>query len=94
MNKNVGGYDRLVRFVIGPILIVVGAAALAGLFTLAAGTLGLVFAAALLLVGAVLTVTAITQKCPLNSVLGFDTYKSESASESAAEDVGTGTRSN
>ncbi|RDZ56719.1 DUF2892 domain-containing protein, partial [Haloferax sp. Atlit-12N] len=42
MEKNVGGYDRITRAVLGPVLIVVGAASLAGFLTIAAGTLGLV----------------------------------------------------
>jgi hypothetical protein len=76
MDKNVGGYDRLARFVVGPILLVVGLAAAGGLLSLAAGTAGLALAAVAILVGAILTVTAITQKCPLNSLLGLDTYRS------------------
>ncbi|MFC7028356.1 DUF2892 domain-containing protein [Halomicroarcula sp. GCM10025324] len=74
MEKNVGGLDRIARLVLGPALLLVGVAALAGLFTLAAGTTGLVVAGLLLVVGAVLTVTALTQKCPLNSLIGLDTY--------------------
>ena len=85
MEKNVGGYDRTARFVVGPLLILVGAAALAGLFTVAAGTLGLAVAAVLVLVGAILTYTGYTQRCPLNSMLGMNTYR-ESRVE-AAEDV-------
>lgn len=84
MEKNVGGYDRIARFVVGPVLLVVGLAAFAGLLTLAAGTLGLVLAGAAVLVGAVLLVTAATQKCPLNSVVGMNTYQDE-VGESADE---------
>ena len=87
MNKNVGGYDRIVRFVVGPVLVLVGAASLVGLITLAAGTLGVVFAAGVLLVGAVLTVTAVTRKCPLNSVLGFDTYRGRPRTGSNRDDA-------
>ncbi|KTG29680.1 YgaP family membrane protein [Haloferax profundi] len=81
MEKNVGGYDRIARFIVGPVLIIVGAAALAGFLTIATGTLGLVVAGAALLVGAVLTTTAVTQKCPLNNALGFNTYKGATKTE-------------
>ncbi|ELZ75194.1 DUF2892 domain-containing protein [Haloferax larsenii] len=84
MEKNVGGYDRIARAILGPVLIIVGAAALAGFLTIAAGTLGLVIAGALLLVGAVLATTAVTQKCPLNDALGFNTYKGEMKAETEA----------
>lgn len=87
MEKNVGGYDRIARFVVGPVLIVVGAAAFGGLLTLAAGTLGLVLAGVAVLVGAVLTVTAATQKCPLNSVIGMNTYREPSTRQSASEEA-------
>ncbi|MFC6951735.1 DUF2892 domain-containing protein [Halorubellus litoreus] len=75
MQKNVGGYDRIARFVLGPILVIVGLAHVLEVFAIASGTLGLGIAVAAILVGAVFLVTAATQKCPLNSVLGFDTYK-------------------
>ena len=81
MEKNVGGYDRTARFVVGPILLLVGLASFGGLLTLAAGTLGLVLAAVALLVGLVLTTTAVTQTCPLNSVLGVNTYRGEPETE-------------
>ncbi|ELZ94807.1 hypothetical protein C440_07022 [Haloferax mucosum ATCC BAA-1512] len=84
MEKNVGGYDRIARAVLGPALIIVGAAALAGFLTIAAGTLGVVIAVAALLVGAVLATTAVTQKCPLNDALDFNTYK-----ETQNTDAGT-----
>lgn len=92
MEKNVGGMDRIARFVIGPVLIVVGVAAIAGLFSLAAGTTGLVLAALLLIVGAVLTTTALTQKCPLNSLIGLNTFRS-SDTRSSSDDVGPESRS-
>jgi hypothetical protein len=85
MEKNVGGYDRIVRFVVGPILILTGGAALGGLVSLAAGTLGLVLAGVAVLVGGVLTVTATTQKCPLNSAIGLDTYERQPARQSSDE---------
>ena len=76
MEKNVGGYDRTARLVLGPILVLVGAAWFAGLgLPAAATTLALAGAAILALVGVVFAVTGYTQKCPLNSVLGMDTYR-------------------
>ena len=87
MEKNVGGYDRIVRFVAGPLLVVVGLAALGGFITLWSGTLGVVAAAILALVGAVLLTTAATQKCPLNAALGMDTYSPKTASETGTDEV-------
>jgi hypothetical protein len=75
MEKNVGGYDRIARAVVGPVLVVVGLAALGGFLTLAAGLTGTVVAAVLVLVGLVLSVTAVTRKCPLNRALGLNTYR-------------------
>ena len=88
MEKNVGGFDRTARFVVGPILIVVGLAAFGGLFTLAAGTLGLVLATVALLVGLVLATTAVTRKCPLNRALGLNTYRKEAEAGSTDTDSG------
>jgi hypothetical protein len=90
MQKNVGGFDRTARFVVGPILIIVGLAAFGGLITLAAGTLGLVIAAVALLVGLVLAATAVTQKCPLNDLLGIDTYRGETETETGTTETGPG----
>ena len=85
MEKNVGGIDRIARFVIGPVLVVVGLLAILGLFSLAAGTTGLLLAAILLVVGAVLTTTAFTQKCPLNSLIGLNTFRSTDTQPSSDE---------
>ena len=87
MEKNVGGYDRSARFVLGPLLIIVGAAAFAGIITLSTGTLGLVLAGVAVLIGAVLTVTATTQKCPLNSTIGLNTYEDRSADQSVSDEA-------
>jgi|AntRauTorckE6833_2_1112554.scaffolds.fasta_scaffold05488_6 hypothetical protein len=75
MQKNVGGYDRITRFVLGPILVVLGLAHVLELLVIASGTLGLGIAIAAILVGAVFLATATTQTCPLNHVLGIDTYR-------------------
>lgn len=87
MQKNVGGYDRSVRFVLGPILILVGIAAFGGFITLSAGALGLVLAGAAVVVGAVFTATAATQKCPLNAAIGMNTYKERPGSQSPPEET-------
>jgi hypothetical protein len=75
MEKNVGGYDRIGRFVIGAVLVVAGAVGIAGEMSLAVGPLSTVVVGALLaLVGVVLLVTGATQTCPINSVVGLNTY--------------------
>jgi hypothetical protein len=68
MNPNVGGIDRTLRLTVGPILALVGAVGLLG-----ALPLGTAVGAALLVAGAVLTVTGATRRCPLNSLLGVNT---------------------
>lgn len=88
MKKNVGGYDRMVRFVVGPVLLVVGLAGLGGLLTLATGTIGVALAVAALLVGAVFIVTATVQRCPLNRALGIDTYEGGASAGGGADDAG------
>jgi hypothetical protein len=74
MNKNVGGYDRIGRFVVGAVLLVGGVAGYAGLLRIAVGPVPqALLALVLVLIGAVLLVTGYTQKCPINSVLGMNT---------------------
>jgi hypothetical protein len=74
MNKNVGGYDRIGRFVVGAVLLVGGVAGYAGLLRIAVGPVPqALMALVLVLIGAVLLVTGYTQKCPINSVLGMNT---------------------
>lgn len=74
MDKNVGGLDRTARLVAGPLLVVVGAASLAGVLNLGiAGTVGVLIGATLLIAGGILSVTGATQKCPANEVVGLDT---------------------
>ena len=87
MQKNVGGYDRSARFVLGPVLIVLGVAAFSGVLTLAAGTVGLVLAGVAVLIGAVLTVTAATQKCPLNTVIGLNTYRESTPDQPSTDET-------
>ena len=85
MQKNVGGYDRLARFVLGPLLIVVGGVILAGLWSPIAGTTAVAVSAVAILVGLVFVVTATTQKCPLNKLLGLNTYRPPSDEDTGQE---------
>lgn len=70
MNRNVGGLDRKARLVLGPLLLVVAAVSFIGFLAVSP-----VIAAIAFVVGAVLLVTGITQRCPANSILGVDTCK-------------------
>jgi hypothetical protein len=77
MEKNVGGYDRIGRFVIGALLVVGGIAGYAGMLRLAVGPVPqALMALILVLVGVILVVTGYTQKCPINSVLKINTSRS------------------
>jgi NAD/NADP transhydrogenase beta subunit len=79
MEQNVGGYDRLGRFVIGTLLVVGGIAGYTGLFRVAVGPLPQALVALLLvLIGAILVLTGYTRTCPINSVLKINTYRSRS----------------
>jgi len=77
MQKNVGGYDRIARLILGPALIIVVAAVFGGYLTLASGLLGAAILWIGLLVGAVFVVTGATQKCPINRLLGFNTFRGD-----------------
>lgn len=68
MEQNVGGLDRTVRLVLGPLLVLVGLAAVVELLPL-----GMPIAAGALLVGLIFVVTGLTRTCVLNSLLGIDT---------------------
>lgn len=73
MEMNVGGYDRLGRFVIGAVLVLVGIAGYAGVVPVAVGPIPQALLSLILVVaGAVLLVTGYTRKCPINSVLGLN----------------------
>jgi hypothetical protein len=87
MEKNVGGYDRIARLILGPLLIVVAAAAFGGYLPVLSGLVGAAAVWAVLLVGVVFVVTGATQVCPLNRALGVDTYrgKSPDATDSDSE---------
>ncbi|MFO7927696.1 MAG: YgaP family membrane protein [Halobacteriota archaeon] len=76
MEKNVGGYDRIGRFVIGAILLVVGITGYAGAIPVAVGPAPQALTSIILVViGAVLLVTGYTQRCVINRVLGMNTNK-------------------
>lgn len=62
MQENVGGMDRKVRSVMGPVLM--------GLGLFRRGPVGMLS----LLGGAALTGTAVTRKCLMNKMLGRDTH--------------------
>lgn len=74
VEKNVGGYDRIARAVLGPVLLLVAIAGLAGLLMETTMPLMVGFVV-LLVVGAVLSFTAYTQECMLNQTLGIDTLQ-------------------
>jgi len=79
MNKNVGGYDRIWRFVVGALLLVGGLVGYAGMVRVAVGPVPQALAALLLvLIGVILIVTGYTQRCVINSVLGMNTYEPRS----------------
>ncbi|NHX36625.1 MULTISPECIES: YgaP-like transmembrane domain [Halolamina] len=69
MEKNVGGFDRTARLVAGPLLALLGVAAL--LDAIPGGT---IVGAVLLVVGVVFTGTGLTQRCLIHRVFGFDTF--------------------
>jgi len=68
MEPNVGGMDRLARLVLGPVLALVGIGVVLG--SLPGGT-GV--GAAVAVLGTVLLVTGLTQRCLLHRVFGIDT---------------------
>ena len=70
MEQNVGGMDRTARLIAGPVLLLVGVAAL-----LKAVPGGMAVGAVGLLLGVVFTVTGLTRTCILNKILGIDTSR-------------------
>jgi hypothetical protein len=82
MEKNVGGADRIARLVLGPLLILAGVAGYAGLLALAVGPFPQALTSVVVfLVGVILLVTGLVQKCPMNRLLGFNTRGEQQASE-------------
>ena len=78
--------------ILGPALIIVVAAVFGGYLTLASGLLGAAILWTGLLVGAVFVVTGATQKCPINSLLGFNTFRgdTEGTAPETESDSGAG----
>ena len=76
MQKNVGGMDRIVRLVVGIVLIAVALAGFAEQFTYEIGPITTMIGSAVLaVVGLILVVTGGLQQCVLNDLLGIDTYQ-------------------
>ncbi len=69
MTKNVGSIDKIVRFVLGAVMMLAGLLALGGL---SGNILGIVLAA----VGAFVIFTAAVGWCPIWMALGINTTKS------------------
>lgn len=71
--RNIGTYDRVIRLVVGIILLLVG---LGGLFgsSMVAG-IGTGWSWAALIVGAVMVVTALIRFCPAYTLFGWNTCK-------------------
>ncbi len=70
METNVGGLDRTARLVAGPLLLIVGIAAIAELLPL-----GTVVGAVAAVFGLVFLVTGLSRMCIINQLLGVDTSK-------------------
>ncbi|WP_222920410.1 DUF2892 domain-containing protein [Natrinema sp. SYSU A 869] len=66
MDRNVGGLDRLGRFVLAAILLVVG-------YRNRNRTLG----ALAFIAGSDILATAFIQRCPVNALLGIDTCRTD-----------------
>ncbi|MFP4530676.1 MAG: DUF2892 domain-containing protein [Halodesulfurarchaeum sp.] len=71
MEKNVGHYDRVVRLGLGVGLLIVGVLGVAGLFGPGSFTIG--FGIVAIVLGAVLSVTGLTESCLIYAALGIDT---------------------
>jgi hypothetical protein len=80
MEKNVGGFDRTARLLLGPILLVVAIAGFSGVISLTAAPQW-----GALVVGLIMTVTGSIQFCPLFKILGVSTASDRSASSSEFE---------
>lgn len=75
VEKNVGGYDRIARAVLGPVFLVVALAGLLGFVSVGSGTAVTVGLVVVLVAGAIMSVTAYTQECLVNQTLGISTLK-------------------
>lgn len=73
MEQNVGRSDKIVRMGLGTGLLIVGILSFTGIFGLGSSPLMLGVKFVIVLVGAVLAVTGLTQSCPIYSALGMNT---------------------
>jgi ABC-type transport system involved in multi-copper enzyme maturation permease subunit len=64
MKANVGGVDRVVRLVVGIVLLALGIFAISGVWQWLS-----------IIVGAILLLTSLISFCPINSLLGVNTAK-------------------
>jgi hypothetical protein len=71
MDTNVGGFDRTARLVVGPLLVLVGLAALFDVVSLGVAWIAWVA----LLIGVIFTATGLLNFCPINSLLGRNTAR-------------------
>ena len=78
MKENVGKTDRLIRSIAGPALIGAGYLALGG-------DKGKIEGLTAIMVGTLLTESAITKVCPVNYLLGIDTRKHHSSVKKVRE---------
>lgn len=67
MKRNVGGLDRIGRFIIGMVLLVVGLAA----------PIEMTWRVVALVIAAIALITAAVRFCPANAILGINTCKEE-----------------
>lgn len=76
MTRNVGTLDRLVRFIVGPLMLLVGIAGYLGAIPVAIGPVPQALGALVLVVlGVIFTVTAATRTCPLYLLFGVSTRR-------------------
>lgn len=76
MDENVGGFDRIVRVLLGVTLIAVGTSGSMGLLELAVGPLPQTVASGVvILVGGALLVTGLLRRCPINAALGISSFR-------------------
>ena len=69
MNKNTGTVDRAIRLILGVVLL--------GLAWYYWASLGLIWGSILVIIGLIALVTSLMGNCPLYSVLGINTCKTE-----------------
>ena len=83
MRENVGGVDRTVRGVAGPLLVALG-------YARWGGRRGALPGLAAMLAGALIAETALTRVCPLNEALSIDTARRAGKDAVGHDAVGRG----